>query len=500
MIITRHLPEGEPRFTGITVTLNGIPVDPPLCRVSAFPYNTPWPGRQRPLDQTEEAAFLGFEADEPVTLHIRWAHPVRELTVRPLARGVRAVPDGNTATVTLPAPGAYTVEADGYHQALHVFFDPIRDFPAVAQGKAHILSFGPGVHEIGCMDLESDTAVLIDRDAYLYGSFRAVCAENIDIFGYGVIDGSREVRTDESRLLLNDYTAPLPADRENILRRLKQRHVLDGILRFYRCRHIRVEGPTLRDAATFAVIPAGCEDVTLENLKTIGMWRYNADGIDLFNCRDVRIRNCFLRNFDDCVVIKGIVGWDTTDNADILVEGCVVWCDWGRNLELGAETNAPAFWNILFRNCDCIHGSTALLDIQHHNRADIGQVTFEDIRVEYTKHQLPDVFQNDMDAPYPTDTPVRHPLLFCLPIYRSGLFAEDGLNGRIHDITFRNIRILTDSPEVPVPESAFLGLDAEHTVERICIAGVTCNGKRLATREELRLHINEFVRDVTILP
>ena len=212
MIITRHLPEGEPRFTGITVTLNGIPVDPPLCRVSAFPYNTPWPGRQRPLDQTEEAAFLGFEADEPVTLHIRWAHPVRELTVRPLARGVQAVPDGNTATVTLPAPGAYTVEADGYHQALHVFFDPIRDFPAVAQGKAHILSFGPGVHEIGCMDLESDTAVLIDRDAYLYGSFRAVCAENIDIFGYGVIDGSREVRTDESRLLLNDYTAPLPAD------------------------------------------------------------------------------------------------------------------------------------------------------------------------------------------------------------------------------------------------------------------------------------------------
>ena len=88
MIITRHLPEGEPRFTGITVTLNGIPVDTPLCRVSAFPYNTPWPGRQRPLDQTEEAAFLGFEADEPVTLHIRWAHPVRELTVRPLARGV----------------------------------------------------------------------------------------------------------------------------------------------------------------------------------------------------------------------------------------------------------------------------------------------------------------------------------------------------------------------------------------------------------------------------
>ncbi len=153
MIITRHLPGGEPRFTGITVTPERNPRGYPALPGIRIPLQHPWPGRQRPLDQTEEAAFLGFEADEPVTLHIRWAHPVRELTVRPLARGVQAVPDGNTATVTLPAPGAYTVEADGYHQALHVFFDPIRDFPAVAQGKAHILSFGPGVHEIGCMDL-----------------------------------------------------------------------------------------------------------------------------------------------------------------------------------------------------------------------------------------------------------------------------------------------------------------------------------------------------------
>ena len=120
--------------------------------------------------------------------------------------------------------------------------------------------------------------------------------------------------------------------------------------------------------------------------------------------------------------------------------------------------------------------------------------------MEYTRHQLPDVFQQDMDTPYPADAPVRHPLLFCLPIYRSGLFSEDGLNGCIHDITFRNIRILTDAPEVPVPESSFTGLDGEHTVERIRIEGVTFNGKSLASRGELRLHINEFVRDVTILP
>lgn len=500
MIITRHLPAGEPHYSGMTVTANGNPAEISLCRVSAVPYNTPWPGCQRPIEQTEEAAFLGFEADEPVTLRIRWTHPVHEVTVRPLSRNIAAVPDTDSVAVTLSVPGTYTIEADGYHGALHVFFDPIRDFPSLVRDKKHVVSFCPGVHEIGCMDLESDTAVLIDRDACLYGSFRAVCSENIEILGYGVIDGSREVRTDESSLLPKDYAEPLPADRDGILRRLSDLNVLDGILRFYRCRNIRVEGPILRDAATFAVIPAECENVTLENLKTIGMWRYNSDGIDLFNCRNVCIRNCFLRDFDDCIVIKGIAGWDTADNADILIEGCVVWCDWGRSLELGAETNAPAFRDITFRDCDCIHGSTAHMDIQHHNRADIGHVTFDNIRAEYTKYQLPDAFQSDMSIPYPKDAPVRHPLLFCLPIYNSGLFSKDGLNGCIHDITFRNIRILTDSPDVPVPESSFSGLSEEHSVDQVCIAGVSFNGKSLSTQDDLRLHTNEFVHNVTILP
>lgn len=500
MLISRHIPVGEALYTDMAVTLNGQPVETPVCRVSAVPYNTPWPGCQRPLDQTEEAAFLGFESDQPVTLHIRWKHPVKELTVRPLSRGVRAVPSGNEATVVLPAPGSYTIEADGYHHALHVFFDPIRDFPAAAQGRKNVITFGPGIHEIGCMDLESDTAVLIDRDAYLYGCFRAVCADDIDILGYGVIDGSREVRTDANRLLLNEYNGSLPTDREGILRQLDEKQVLNGILRFYRCRRIRVEGPILRDAATFALIPAGCEDVTIDSVKTIGMWRYNSDGIDLFNCRSVRIRHCFLRDFDDCIVVKGIAGWDTADNEDILVEGCVVWCDWGRNLELGAETNAPAFRDITFRDCDCIHGSTIFLDIQHHNRADIGQVLFDDIRVEYTHHQLANEFQSDMAIPYPTHEAVTHPLLCCLPIYRSGLFAEDGLNGVIHDITFRNIRVLTDAPDIPVPESAFIGLDQTHTVERVRLEHITFNGKPLATCADLRLHTNEFVHDVTVQP
>lgn len=494
MLILTNPPESEALYTKISVTVNGTPAVTTAARVSAMPYNTAWPGQQRPLDQTEMAPVLSFSADEPVTVTVTYDAPPAEVLVRPLSRGVTACVEGSTATLTLPAPGAYTVEADGFHEALHIFSDPVKDFESYAESAKTVLRFGAGVHEIGRMELFSDTTVIIDRDAVLYGSFIAVDAENITVCGYGIMDGSREKRVSGDDLLPLDYYAPISSDRETFLTFLTDNHVLDGILRFYRCKNIRVEGVTLRDASTFALIPAQCEGVVIDHIKTIGMWRYNADGIDLFNCRNVTVRGCFLRDFDDCMVLKGICGWDSWGMEHILVENCVTWCDWGRNLEIGAETNAPAFHDIVFRNCDCIHGSTIFCDIQHHNRAEIFDVTFEDIRCEYTKHQLPDTYQHDMTAPFVPVSPTRHPILLAAPIYQMGLFSRDGLNGCIHDITFRNIQILTDG-DIPKPVVMLAGLDAEHTVRHVTVEGVYRDGERLE-REDLEWQINEFATDI----
>lgn len=498
MLILTNPPASEALYTRISVSVNGTPVKTPAARVSAMPYNTPWPGMQRPLDQTELAPVLFISADEAVTVTVTYETPPAEVLVRPLSKGIAAQVQGSTATLTLTTPGTYTVEADGFHEALHIFFDPVTDFEAYAKGAGTVLRYGAGVHEIGRVELFSDTTVIIDRDAVIYGSFIALDAENITVCGYGVIDGSREERVSGDNLLPLNYYGKIPTEREAFFSYLKEIRVLDGILRFYRCKNIRVEGVTLRDASTFALIPANCDGVVIDNIKTIGMWRYNADGIDLFNCRNTVIRNCFLRDFDDCIVLKGIAGWDEWDMENILVENCVTWCDWGRNLEIGAETNAPAYHDILFRNCDCIHGSTVFCDIQHHNRAEIYGVTFEDIRCEYTKYQLPDTLQTDMTAPFTPATPARYPFLLAAPIFRSGLFAKDGLNGCIHDITFRNIRILTDADDLPKPAVWIVGVDEAHNVKDMTMDGIYRDGKRLA-KDEMDWQINEFVRDIRFL-
>ena len=488
-----------PVFADYAVTLNGCPAPLHAARVSAMPYNTTWPDRgcQRPLDQTELAPFLSFEADEPVTVRVTLDHAPGDVVVRPLSEGIVPVIDGAAVTFTLTHPGQYTVEADGYHRALHIFANPVRDW-GIDPDDPDVLYYGPGVHFAGGVLLKSGQTVYVDRDAVVYGAFAALGQRDVRICGYGIIDGSWEHRATGHTFYLTCRDRILHAqDEAGLLRFLYTQNTLWGNVRFLNCENVKLEGVTLRDSASFSVIPGGCRHVSIDNVKTVGMWRYNSDGIDIINSADVTVKNCFLRDFDDCMVIKGIMGFDALNNEDILVENCVIWCDWGRALEIGAETCAPEYRNITFRDCDVIHGAHVNLDLQHHNHALLHDILFEDIRVEYSRHFRPSVYQRDMEAPYDPPAEFEHPVPFGIFIYNSGLFCKDYRSGSVRDVTFRDIRMLTD-PGVPQPRPAFRGLDDAHDIRGVRVENLTLNGVKLSTPEEAKLETNEFVHGLTV--
>ena len=67
-----------------------------------------------------------------------------------------------------------------------------------------------------------------------------------------------------------------------------------------------ISGIILRDPHEWTVVPRNCDSITIDNIKLIGLWRYNSDGIDLVNSKNITIRNTFVRSFDDNIVIKGL--------------------------------------------------------------------------------------------------------------------------------------------------------------------------------------------------
>lgn len=513
MIQITKLPESEKISKDFKIKLNDLPAHAYVTRVSAMPFNREWPGHQRPLNQTEEASFISFAMDEPVVVTLDHITDYKDVVIRPLSKKITPVIQGKTLTFTIHTPGQYTVELDGPHKALHIFANPVEDFQVDIHDK-NTIYFPAGNHYPGLIMLESNQTVYLEAGAVVYGSILAVQAENIRILGYGILDDSMEERRVNYAVPLDFQhhtfeTGPIPPsqikdaktisgtdilqNKEDFLNFLQKEKLCRGCVQLYKCDHIEIRGPIFRDSSMYTVIIGNCYDAVCDNIKTIGMWRYNSDGIDIFNSKHCVIRNSFLRHFDDCIVIKGMVGWDTHNIEDILVENCVIWCDWGHNFEIGAETNAPEFKDITFRNCDCIHGPDYMLDIQACDRAEIHHILYDDIRVEYSRYDVTPAHQFEDGQEFPAEPST--PLLISAGINRL-YFSNYYVKGNIHHITFRNIHVLTDDP-VKKPKILLQCWDADHTVDTVIFENITINGVSQDLSD--MLSCGPFVHNVNIL-
>ena len=119
--------------------------------------------------------------------------------------------------------------------------------------------------------------------------------------------------------------------------------------------------------------------------------------MDMHNCEDVLIENCFLRTFDDSVCVKGFDCYYDGDVEkavneamyrngrsydifkNVILKNCVIWNDWGKCLEIGAETRGKEIFNILFEDCDVIHVNGSVLDCCNVDYPEVHDVEYRNI-------------------------------------------------------------------------------------------------------------------------
>lgn len=475
------VPGGRETSELYQLTVDGASAPVLAARVSAVPFNRRWPGHQRSPDQAEQAAYAMFETDGPVKITVKPQKAFRDVVIRPLSKGVEPTIDGGQITFTLPGPGGYTLELDGYHNALHLFADPVKRYDAGPTDK-NLLYFGPGVHEREVTELKSNQTLFIDAGAVLFTRVSAENAENVRILGRGVIDNSRHK---EKILFELEKTGDGTVDVCNSER--------FHTIQMKNCRNVEIDGVTIHDSLVYNIALFGCEDVLIDNVKTIGCWRYNTDGIDLHNCGRCIVRNCFVRAYDDAICVKGHDGYPQICG-DTLVENCVVWCDWGKSLEIGAETRAEQIKNVTFRHCDLIRNSFAAMDIFNVDYGDVHDILYEDIRVEYDDVSQRPALQRGDGETYAEDPESEYmPKLFCAEIAKHGEYSG-GLDrrGRNRNITFKDIRVYSKR----MPPSAFGGFDEEHQTENVKIINLTHNGSKVKSPGEARITVHAFAEDI----
>ncbi|MHB1356355.1 MAG: glycoside hydrolase family protein [Anaerolineae bacterium] len=463
-------PVEEAATLDIQIRINGQPLFVHQARVSAIPFNQVWPGYQRPLDQTEIAYFANWDMATPVQVEITCRESVESVRIRPTSLGIIPQVEDKVVIFFLQRACQLTVEFNGTHRALHLFANPpLKSVPS--KEEPNILFFGPGVHCPGIIRLVSNQTVYIDGEAVVYGAIEGRNVENIRIVGRGILDGSKFSRGDFS-----------------------------GIISLRGCHDVLIDGIIMRDPCAWTVTPSYCQDVHIRNVKLIGLWRYNADGIDFCNCQHCSLTDSFLRTFDDGVVFKGFPDRSGSGLAlqpvqDILVQRCVFWCDWGRAIEFGAETVTPEISDIRCEDCDIIHTTHIALDIQNGDRALIHDVTFANIRVELDDDFTQPLMQKGVDDSY--NPPVgQHytPLLVVLEV-RKNYYSKDSERGVIEQIRFRDI----DVTAWQLPVSHLRGHDAQHQVQHITFSNLVINGQKIGDLDATGITCNEFVQGIEII-
>jgi polygalacturonase len=189
-------------------------------------------------------------------------------------------------------------------------------------------------------------------------------ARNIAITGGGEIDGNGRAYVTEKH------------EQYYLFKRYRP-----WVLSFSGCRDVLLRDVHFVDAPRWTVVLVECEDVTVDNIKILNDMRMaNCDGIDLCQCRAVRVSNCHLECADDCIVLKSQNGTGSGMPCEnIVVTNCTMTSR-SFAINLGCEVSAP-IRNVLFNNC-VITDSHRGIGVHLSRESDIENIVFSNMTIE----------------------------------------------------------------------------------------------------------------------
>lgn len=254
-----------------------------------------WDSRYNPPLSTAQIASFDFANGEvELKVALSTGEDLGEVTVRPLSYGIEPRVEGNTLRFRISQPDVYTVEYQGSSsKAMHIFANAI-DEDAPTESTDTVKYIGPGAWIADTMVLEDGMDVYISGGAVIRGTLIGNKVHDAAVRGHGFFDGSNN-----KSWMLNKMTAYIPVSlRES--------------------QNVSVSGIGILNPNAWCVELYSCDNVDISGVKIISA-RPNGDGISVQSCRNVTVRDSFIRTWDDSLVVKNYSNRKGSDSADIEV-------------------------------------------------------------------------------------------------------------------------------------------------------------------------------------
>ena len=284
---------------------------------------------------------------------------------------------------------AFGAKADG-HTLNSASIQAAIDF-ASANGGGRVV-FGPGKYVTGTIYMKSGVTLHLESGATILGSVNvwdyvkdpyvgwtamifAIKQNNVGITGEGTIDGRGFTVANSMvdyihRGLFED---PMKLDRPNEVNRPEN-------IYFRECDGVTIKGILLKDPGSWNQTYDQCHNIYVDGITVDSKSYWNNDGIDIVDCEDVIIRNCYIDAADDVFCFKSHSHDHMCKN--ILLENCV-----GRSSANGIKfgtVSKGGFKNFTIRNMTLFDTYRSAVTFAAVDGAEIENITVDGLRSIHT--------------------------------------------------------------------------------------------------------------------
>jgi polygalacturonase len=270
-----------------------------------------------------------------------------------------------------------------------------------------------------------------------YGMLYADEVENINISGFGNIDGNGDNFFDLTKAKKIEWGGTKYTRQKENFRKVADGGLGDGpivpkdrpyqMFIFSHCKRVTVKDILITKAPFWTMLFADCDGVKIDGIRLwTNMLAPNADGIDITSCNNVIISNCDIRSGDDAIAIVGydhhfeIPGFKKLRHIseNITVTGCNLQ-SYSSGIRIGfLDQNTVR--NINISNCN-ITNSTRGIGIFLRDEGSLENINVSNVNID-TKLRTGDWWGNGE------------------PIHISAIRGKENIKlGRIKNVKFDNI-------------------------------------------------------------
>jgi len=219
---------------------------------------------------------------------------------------------------------------------------------AAFKNKSGIVVFPKGEFLSGSIQMKTNVSLRLDEGAVLLGSTNpqdyikmefpgrpdspkkddnsqmalvlAHKASNIKLYGKGKIDGQGL----QLALHIDSlHHAGIVVDPNYTIRRNRPNETMrPKLFRFSQCDAVAIEGLQLTAASCWGLSFELCSNLSLDGLKVVNRSYWNNDGIDITDCKNVKVTNCDLDTADDGICLKSYYPGYANDG--IYIANCTI--------------------------------------------------------------------------------------------------------------------------------------------------------------------------------